>query len=96
MDYGHLAILIGGIVAVILAALKIDPDRKYRDVAIKILSAVKDVTPDNVDKVIDLIVKALEAEGKDPESKAAKQIISRVRIEASLHRTERSSKSKFR
>ncbi|GAI97060.1 unnamed protein product [marine sediment metagenome] len=92
MDYGHLFMLIGGIVAVILAAYKIDPDRKYRDVAIKILSAVKDVTPDNVDKVIDLIVKALETEGKDPESKAAKEIKEEIRVQARLHRTERSKK----
>lgn len=89
MDYGHLALLIGGIIAVILAALKIDPDRKIRDVAIKILTAVKDVTPDNVDFVIDLFIKALRAEGKNPESKAAKEIISKIRKEASLHRAEK-------
>jgi len=96
MDYGHLAMLIGGIIAVVLAAYKIDPDRKYRNVAIKILTAVKDVTSDNVDRVIDLFVKALEAEGKDPESKAAKEIISEVKMQARLHRTEGSSKSRFR
>lgn len=88
MDYGHLAILIGGIIAVVLAALKIDPNRKIRDVAIKILTAVKDVTSDNVDRVIDLFIKALEAEGKNPESKAAKEVISRIRVEARKHRTE--------
>ena len=88
MDYGHVALLIGGIIAVVLAALKIDPDRKYRDIAIKILTAVKDVTPDNVDMVIDLIKKGLKAEGKNPESKAAKEIISKVREEANLHGTD--------
>jgi len=91
MDYGHLAILIGGIIGIILAALKIDPDRKIRDVAIKILTAVKDVTSDNVDKVIDLFIKALEAEGKNPESKAAKEIISKIRMEARKHRTNTQS-----
>jgi len=87
MDYGHLVILIGGIIAMVFAAYKIDPGRKYRDIAIKILTAVKDVTPDNVDTVIDLFIKALKAEGKNPESKAAKEIISKVREEASLHGT---------
>jgi len=89
LDYGHLALLIGGIIAVVLAALKIDPDRKYRDIAIKILTAVKDVTPDNVNFVIDLFIKALRAEGKNPESKVAKEIISKIRKEASLHKTEK-------
>lgn len=92
MDYGHLAILIGGIVAMLFAAYGIDPVRKYRDIAIKILTAVKDVTPDNVDWVIDLFVKALKAEGKNPESKAAKKIISKVRMEASLHETKKEGK----
>ena len=94
MDYGHLAMLIGGIIAVVLAAFKIDPDRKIRDVAIKILTAVKDVTPNNVDKVIDLFIKALEAEGQNPESKAAKEIESKIREQARMYKPKKRTKKK--
>jgi len=94
MDYGHLAILIGGIIAAVLAAYKIDPDRTYRDIAIKILTAVKEITPNNVDKVIDLFVKALKAEGKNPESKAAKEIESNIREQARMYKPKKRVKKK--
>lgn len=80
--YFHLIWLAVVIISAVLAAFKIDPDRKYRNVVIKILTQVKDVTPDNVDEVIDLIIGALEGEGLNVEKKVVKQIILEVREDA--------------
>jgi len=80
--YFHLIWLIVVVVSAVLAAFKIDPDRKYRSVVIKVLTQVKDVTPDNVDEVIDLIIGALEGEGLDVEKKVVKKIILEVREDA--------------
>lgn len=80
--YFHLIWLIVVVVSSMLAAFKIDPDRKYRSVVIRVLTQVKDVTSDNVDEVIDLIIGALEGEGLDVEKKVVKQIILEVREDA--------------
>ncbi|MHA1226130.1 MAG: hypothetical protein ACTSPV_05240 [Candidatus Hodarchaeales archaeon] len=66
------------LITLLLSAYKIDPKKKYRNVIVKILTDVKEVTPDNVDVVIDLIIKGLQAEGLNPESKVAKELTNEV------------------
>ncbi len=80
--YFHLIWLVVTMIGVILAAFKIDPDKKYRSVVIRVLTQVKDVTPGNIDEVIDLIIGALEGEGLDVEKKAVRQIILEIREDA--------------
>lgn len=82
--YFHLIWLVVVVVSAILAAFKIDPDKKYRNVVIKVLTQVKEVTPDNVDTVIDQIIAALEGQGLDPKSKRGKEVVAEVKSEVSL------------
>lgn len=79
--YFHLIWLVVVVVSAILAAFKVDPDRKYRNVVIRVLTQVKEVTPDNVDTVIDQIIAALEGEGLDPKSKRGKEVVAEVKSE---------------
>ena len=82
--YFHLIWLVVVVISTILAAFKIDPDKKYRNVVIRVLTQVKEVTPDNVDTVIDQIIAALEGEGLDPKSKLGKEVVAEVKSEVSL------------
>ena len=80
--YFHLIWLVVVVISTILVAFKIDPDRKYRAVVIRVLTQVKDVTPKNIDDVIDLIIAALEGEGLNVEKKVVSQIILEIREDA--------------
>ena len=71
--------IVSVVISLVIGAFKIDPKKKYRGVAIDILKKVKEVTPDNVDAVIDEIIKGLQAEGLNPESKVAKEIIDEIK-----------------
>ena len=84
MDWTSFAWLAGVVIALLLGIYKIDPNKKYREVAISILTHVKEITPDNVDKIIDLFIEGLKNAGLDPESKVAKDEISQIRMEASF------------
>jgi len=75
----HIVYIVAVVIALVLGAYGIDPRKKYINVVIDILTKVKEVTPDNVDKIIDMIIKGLQAEGLNPESKAAKQLIEKVK-----------------
>ncbi len=86
--YFHLIWLLITVISALLAAFKIDPDRRYRDVVIRILTQVKQVTPDNVDEVIDMITAALEGEGLNVNRKATEQIIVEVRKDAQVNTGE--------
>ncbi len=81
--YFHLIWLVITVISALLAAFKIDPDRKYRSVVIKVLTQVKQVTPDNIDDVIDRINSALEGEGLDVNKKAVSRIVLEVREDVS-------------
>jgi len=78
----HIVYIIAVVIALIIGAYEIDPTKKYRNVVIDILERVKELTPDNIDKIIDKIIKGLKAEGLDPESRTAKKIIKEVREKA--------------
>jgi len=75
----HIVYIIAVVVSLLIGAFKIDPTRKYRQVIIDILEKVKEVTPDNVDAIIDRIIKGLEAEELDPNSLIAKKLIKEVK-----------------
>lgn len=79
MDWVQFAWLAGLVVAFLFGMFKIDPNKKYREVAVKILTQVKELTPDNVDEIIDLFIKGLQTEGLNPEAKAAKQVEKQIR-----------------
>jgi len=72
-------------VAVFLIGLYLDPTGKYRRVLVKILTEVKEVTPDNVDAIIDAIIKGFEQAGLNPNSRIAKKTISEIRGRVSLN-----------
>lgn len=82
MDYVQFAWLIGVIVAFLIGVFKVDPNKKYRETAISILTHIKEITPDNVDEIIDLFIKGLKNAGLNPESKIAKDEIAEIRREA--------------
>jgi len=82
MDYVQFAWLIGIIVAFLLGVFKIDPNKKYREAAISILTHIKELTSDNVDEIIDLFIKGLKNTGLNPESKVAKEEIAQIRQQA--------------
>jgi len=71
--------------AAFLIGLYIDPTGKYRRVLIKILTEVKEVTPDNIDAVIDAIIKGFEQAGLNSNSRVAKKMISEVRERVSIN-----------
>jgi len=75
----HIVYIIAVVVSLLIGAFKIDPTRKYRQVIIDILEKVKEVTPDNVDAIIDRIIRGLEAEELDPNSLIAKKLIKEVK-----------------
>lgn len=79
MDWVQFAWLVGLVVAFLLGVFKVDPNKKYREVAVKILTQVKELTPDNVDEIIDLFIKGLQAENLNPEAKAAKEVKEEIR-----------------
>ncbi|MHA1286153.1 MAG: hypothetical protein ACTSPB_01995 [Candidatus Thorarchaeota archaeon] len=77
-NYLPLIFLISYVVA-FLIGFYLDPTGKYRRVLIKILADIKEVTPDNIDAVIDAIIKGFEQAGLNPNSRVAKKMISEVR-----------------
>jgi len=66
-------------VCLLVGAYNLDPTGKYRRVVVNILTQVKELTPDNVDKIIDRIIDGLNVEGLNPESKIAKKMIGEVK-----------------
>jgi len=58
----HIVYIVAVVIALVLGAYGIDPRKKYINVVIDILTKVKEVTPDNVDKIIDMIIKGLQAD----------------------------------
>ena len=80
----EIIIVVGGIIA-----LFYDPSGKYRKVIIACLEQVKEVTDDNVDAVINMIISALKREHLNPESRVAKKMFSEVRVTAGIAKKRR-------
>ena len=66
-------------VVLLMGAYGLDPTKKYRQVLINILTQVKELTPDNIDQIIDMILSGLEAQGLNKDSRIAKKMIAEVR-----------------
>lgn len=66
-------------VVLLIGAYKLDPTGKYRQVIINVLTQVKQLTPDNIDEIIDMILSGLETEGLNRDSKIAKKMIAEVK-----------------
>lgn len=66
-------------ISLLVGAYKLDPTGKYRQVLINVLTQVKELTPDNIDQIIDMILSGLEAQGLNRDSKIAKKMIAEVR-----------------
>jgi len=73
----EIGIVVGGIIA-----YRYDPSGKFRKVIVTCLEQVKEVTDDNVDEVIDMIISALERKGLNPNSRVAKKLIAEVKDSA--------------
>jgi len=68
-----------GFVTALLGIYKVDPDRKYQKCVYKILEGVKEVVPENVNEVIEMIQKAMQDAGLNPDSNLAKKAIDQVK-----------------
>lgn len=73
-------------VCLLIGAYNLDPTGKYRRVVINILTQVKEITPDNVNTIIDQIIAGLTAENLNPESRVAKKMIAEVKLQARMRR----------
>jgi len=66
-------------VALLIGAYGLDPTGKYRKVVINILTQVKELTPDNIDEILDMIIDGFERENLNPSSLLAKKVIMEVK-----------------
>ena len=79
MNWAVLIYPITVFVVLLIGAYKLDPTGKYRRVVVNILTQVKELTPDNVDEIIDMIIEGLANEGLNPKSKIARKMVNEVR-----------------